>query len=145
MNYGKTLLTCTALLFAAATLQAESIAPQGKDDRLEWKVAAQWPVDGKPLDIAHSLDHKLVFILNQDQKVLVYDNAGQLQGRIPVGPGVKAIDIAPQGESLYLIDTDSGKFTSVALSYVVDIDVTGSPFKGKSDAPVTITLFTDFE
>lgn len=145
MHYCKTLLACTALLFAAANLQAESIAPSGKNDRLEWKVKNEWQVDGKPLDIVHSLDHKLVFILNQDKQVLVYDNSGGLQGRIPVGPGVSAIDIAPQGEALYLINTESGKFTSVSLSYVVDIDVTGSPFKGKSDAPVTIALFTDFE
>lgn len=145
MRYYKMFLACTALLFTAANLQAETISSSGKNERLEWKVQKEWKIDGKPLDIAHSLDHKLVFILNQDRQVLVYDKNGQLQGRIPVGEGVGAIDIAPQGESLYLIDTEAGSFTSVAISFVVDIDVTGAPYKGNVNAPVTVALFTDFE
>jgi len=68
-----------------------------------------------------------------------------LQGSIPVDDGVSAIDISPQGELLYLINNTKQSFSSVAISFVVDIDTTGAPFKGPADAPVTMTLFTDFE
>jgi protein-disulfide isomerase len=145
MRYLQTLAACTAMLAFAATAQASAIASSGKNDRIEWKVQANWQVAGTPLDMVHSLDHKLVFILSTDKNVLVYDRDGKLQGKIPVGENVTNIDIAPQGESLYLIDSKANSFTSVALSYVVDIDITGAPFKGKADAPVVITLFTDFE
>jgi DNA-binding beta-propeller fold protein YncE len=145
MRYKATIVSCAALLLSASVLQAESVSATGKDDRVEWEVRANWKIDGTPLDIVHSLDGKMVFILDSQHRVLVYDNNGQLQGRIPVGEGVTAIDIAPQGESLYLIDGKDNSFTSVSMSYMHDIDVSGSPFKGKIDAPVTIAVFTDFE
>jgi protein-disulfide isomerase len=145
MRYLQTLVACTALLAFTATAQAEAITSSGKNDKIEWKVQSSWKVEGKPLDMVHSLDHKLVFILSTEKNVLVYDNKGVLQGKIPVGENVTAIDIAPQGESLYLIDAEAKSFTSVALSYVVDIDTTGGYFLGNPEAPVTIALFTDFE
>lgn len=140
-----TILACSALLLCASALQAGEIPKSGKDDKIEWQVQANWQIDGQPKDIVHSLDGKLVYILDNQQRVLVYDAQGNLQGRIPVGQGVTAIDIAPKGEALYLIDEEANSFTSVALSFVHDIDITGSPFKGNADAPVTLVVFTDFE
>jgi DNA-binding beta-propeller fold protein YncE len=145
MRFTTTFIACAALLFGAQSLQAETIAPEGKSDRVEWQVRSSWQLEAEPLDVVHSLDNKLVFILTNDQKVLVIDNRGQLQGRIPVGENVTAIDIAPQGEALYLIDRGAKTFTAVNLNYVVDIDTAGSPVRGNPDAPVTIALFTDFE
>lgn len=144
---GYTTKLCAGALFCAiaVTANAGTVASEGKSDRLEWKVQNSWKLAGKPVDLVHSLDHKLVFVLTQDHQVLVYSQQGALQGKIPVGDNVTAIDIAPQGEMLYLIDGQENSFTSVAMSYVVDIDVTGSHFKGRPDAPVTIALFTDFE
>ncbi|PID76182.1 MAG: hypothetical protein CSB22_00465, partial [Deltaproteobacteria bacterium] len=77
--------------------------------------------------------------------VVVLTTHGIELGRVPVNKGVTAIDISPKGETLYLIDNSTGTFTSLDIDFVVDIDVTGSPFKGPEDAPVTMTIFTDFE
>jgi len=145
MSYKTSILACACLLLGSSALQAETISPAGQDNKLEWQVSSNWQIDGTPVDLVHSLDGKLVFILDDQHRVLVYDVNGQLQGRIPVGEGVTAIDIAPQGEALYLIDNTSKSFTRVSLSYMYEIDITGSPFKGKVDAPVTIAVFTDFE
>lgn len=138
-------LTCAFLLSAATAVYADAVAPAGQDNRLEWRVVSNWQTEAAPVDIVHSLDGKMVFILDKQHRVLVYDYQGQLQGRIPVGEGVTRIDIAPQGEALYLIDEKASSFTSIAMSYILDIDTTGSPFKGKIDAPVTLAIFTDFE
>jgi DNA-binding beta-propeller fold protein YncE len=145
MKYKSILIAGMALLISSSVLQAESVAPKGTSDRVEWQVQSSWKTDSKPRDLVHSLDGKMVFILDDQHRVLVYNNKGELQGRIPVGDGVIGIDIAPQGESLYLIDENNETFTSLAMSYVSEIDITGSPFKGKADAPVTIAIFTDFE
>ena len=139
------LLACAWLLTAGTVLHAETVAPAGKDSRLNWQVVSRWQIEATPVDIVHSLDGKMVFILDNQHRILVYNNQGQLQGRIPVSEGVTRIDIAPQGEALYLIDGKENSFTSLAMSYVMDIDITGSPFKGKVDAPVTLAIFTDFE
>lgn len=145
MNYFKTFALCTTLLAFSSLASAETIAPEGKSEKIEWKVQSSWGLDGKPVDIVHSLDHKLVFVLTKANEVLVYDNKGKLQGKIPVGANVAAIDIAPQGEALYLVDKEADTFTSISLNYVVDIDTTGNYFIGNPEAPVTIALFTDFE
>lgn len=145
MKSTATILTCAGLLLGTSALHAETVSPAGQDNKLEWQVRSNWQVEGKPADIVHSLDGKMVFILDAEHRVLVYDNKGQLQGRIPVGEGVTAIDIAPKGEALYLIDDKENSFTSLSLSYVYDIDITGSPFKGNANAPVTMAIFTDFE
>lgn len=132
-------------LLITSGANALTVPESGQDNRIEWTVQQNWPTAGQTLDMVHSMDGKFVYILNNKQQVQVFSNQGKLQGSIPVEEGVSAIDIAPQGEKLYLINNKSQTFSAVGVSYVVDIDVTGSPFEGLADAPVTIAVFTDFE
>lgn len=145
MQFSKLYVCCLATLLIGSSLSAQTMPETGQDKRVEWKTLQTWPTAGKTLSMVNSLDGKYVFLLNDKQQVQVYNNQGQLQGSIPVEAGVSSIDIAPQGETLYLINNTTQFFTSIAISFIVDVDITGSPFKGPADAPVTITLFTDFE
>lgn len=145
MKFTKLYAGCFLSLFLASGANALAVPDSGQDNRIEWNVLQKWPTVGKTLDMVHSLDGKFVYILNDKQVVQVFNNQGQLQGSIPVEEGVSAIDIAPQGEMLYLINNKEQIFSSIAVSFIVDVDITGSPFKGPADAPVTIALFTDFE
>ncbi len=133
------------LLILVTGATAFAIPDAGQDDRVEWNIRQNWPTNGKTLDMVHSLDGKYVYILNDQNLVQVFNNSGQLQGSIPVEEGVAAIDIAPQGEMLYLVNNKNQSFSAIGVSFVVDVDVSGSPFKGPADAPVTIALFTDFQ
>jgi hypothetical protein len=134
-----------ALLLSASPALSTSLPPSGQDELVEWQVNSSWKIPAKPLDLVHSLDGRYVYILTDSGKVQVFNNQGKLQGAIPVPAGVNAIDIAPQGETLYLIDTAQSSFTSVSVSFVHSIDIVGSPYKGAEDAPITIAVFTDFE
>ena len=145
MRYSQLFSASVISLLIAAGAQDASAAYTGRDNRLEWTQQESWQVAGKPVDMVHSLDGKYTFILNDQHQVLVYNQQGVIQGQIPVATGVKAIDIAPQGEFLYLIDQDASSFTSVAIDFVIDIDVTGSPVKGAAEAPVNMVVFTDFQ
>lgn len=139
---------CSALalsLIIASGTPVASATYTGKDSRLEWTQQESWSTSGKPVDMVRSLDGKYTFILNDQQQIVVYDQQGAVQGQIPVSKGVRAIDIAPQGEFLYLIDQDAASFTSVAIDFVLDIDITGSPIKGDPQSPVSIVVFTDFQ
>ncbi len=139
---------CSACAFS---LTIATVAPTlaatytGKDNRLEWAQQENWSTSGRPLDLVRSLDGKYTFILNDQQQIVVYDQQGAVQGQIPVGKGVRAIDIAPQGETLYLIDQEASSFTSIAIDFVIDIDTVGSPVKGNPQSPVSIVVFTDFQ
>jgi protein-disulfide isomerase len=106
---------------------------------------SQWQLPQKPLDLVQSVDGKYLFVLTDQQSVLIYETTGQLKGSVPVDPGVTAIDTDARGETILLINSTDNTFTSIAIDFVVAIDVDGSPTKGDPEAPVTITVFTDFE
>ncbi len=112
---------------------------------IEWHMAKQWRLPESPVDIVHSDDGKYVFVLTKESKVLVYDTDGQLAGGVSVGKGVTGIDVSPRAETLYLIDGRTNTLTALSIDFVHHIDISGSPFKGPEDAPVTLALFTDFE
>lgn len=134
----------TSLLFGSA-VNASAVPDSGQDNRVEWKMQQSWATSGKALDMVNSLDGRYTYILTDKQQVQVYNNQGQLQGNIPVEEGASNIDIAPQGETLYVVNNAKQTFSSLAVSFVVDVDIAGAPIKGPADAPVTLVLFTDFE
>jgi len=132
------------LLLAATTSLFASTPPKGTDGSLEWKQLSSLQLPVKAIDFVYSLDGKYAFILTKDHRVLVY-NRGNLQGSIPVDVGVSAIDIAPQGQLLYLIDTEKNFTSTLEINFIIDIDITNSASKGEIDAPVTIVVFSDFQ
>lgn len=129
------------MALAAGSIQAQAALENSIDTTLRFK----WKVDAKPLDIVHTLDNKRVFILGDDSRVHVYSADGKKQGSIDVDKGVTAIDIAPRGENLYLINDQENTFSSLTVSFNAMIDITGAPFLGKEDAPVTMAIFSDFQ
>lgn len=145
MHYTHLLQTCALSLILTTTSFATEASYTGRDNRLEWAQQESWQIAGKPVDFVHSLDGKYTFILNDQHQVLIYDQQGTLQGTLPVSAGVNAIDIAPQGEFLFLVDKDTSRFTSISIDFILDIDTTGSPLKGPLEAPVTMIVFTDFQ
>lgn len=144
MNYSKIFAGCLLSLAIATQAQGE-IPKSGKDNLVEWKVTSQWPTGDKSLDMVHSLDGKFVYILTDKSQVKIFDNMGKLQGAIPVSSSVSSIEIAPRGEQLYLIDNSLNQFQAISVAFVHTIDTANSPFEGPADAPVTLTLFTDFQ
>jgi hypothetical protein len=133
------------LMLSFSTSSALAVADASDSSGVQWQVANSWKLPGKPIDLVYSLDGQRVFILTDQQQVLVYAADGNLLGKISVKKGVSSIDIAPRGERLYLLNDKDNSFTDLSVDFVVDIDITGSPFLGKVDAPVTITVFTDFQ
>jgi len=136
----------STLLFVTSTVNTGSASSGDvSSSNLEWETLQQWKLPQSPVDIAHSLDGKYVFVLTQENKVLIYTAQGNLEGTVPVDKGVTAIDIAPRAEMLYLINGDTQTFTALSIDFIRQIPVNGSPTLGPEDAPVNITVFTDFE
>ncbi len=145
MKFLKISMACIACFCIATSSYALSAVPEGQDQRIEWKLTKSWPTESKTLDMVYSLDGKYVYILNDKQQVQIFNREGQLQGNIPIEQGVSTIDISPQGDSLYLINNVKNTFSSISVSFVVDIGTADSPFEGPADALVTLVVFTDFE
>lgn len=140
----KILIFCLLLLFPLQVYGQQ--APKAATaETIDWQVVANWKINAKPLDLVHSLDNLKVYILGDDNNVHVFSAQGEELGLVPVDKGVTAIDISPRGEMLYLINGTEQTFTSLALSFITQIDTTGSPFLGNPNAPVVLAVFSDFQ
>jgi len=146
MKYKQCFAACAILMLSFSTSSALAAADASKgSNKVQMQVEKTWKLPDKPLDFVYSLDGKKVFILTSQSKVLVYKADGTLLGKIAVKEGVTAIDIAPRGEKLYLINQKDNSFTDISVDFVVSVNTEGSPYLGKADAPVTVAVFTDFE
>ena len=127
-------ISSTGLLFA----QTQTLG-------LESSIVNQMKLPEQPKALAHSLDGKLLFILTYNNEVLVYNQTGQLEGTIPVPRGVNDIDIAPRGDLLFLINEEEQTHTVMTVDFIKEIKVGASPYLGLENAPVVLTIFTDFQ
>ncbi len=138
----KTFLLCGLLL--APSLSLAATPPATGAGALDWSVQKTWKLSTKPLDFAQSLDNKRVYVLGDDNKVYILDVNGKEMGSIPVDANTIAIDIAPRGEMLYLVGSDK-KYSSISIAFSQNIDISGAPFLGNENAPVTMVVFSDFQ
>jgi len=145
INNFKLLSASAALLFTAPSTFASEMEANGINGKVEWTINQQWQAPANSIDFTQSLDQKLAYFLTSDGKVYIYNGEGKELGFIPVPAGVDKIDIAPKGEFLFLLDSQTNTYRSVSVDFIADIDIAGAPIKGDPDAPVTITIFTDFE
>jgi len=142
-RYLLALPVAACLLLGAASVQAKQDSPAVGG--LDWSINTSWTMPCHPLDFVQSLDNKKVFVLCDDSKVRIYTPAGKELGVIPVEKDITGIDIAPRGEALYLISKSNKSYTALDVSLTQHIDISGSPFVGNENAPVTLVVFSDFQ
>ena len=102
-------------------------------------------LDGTPIDIATSADGKYTFVLAKGGKVFVFDKGGTLMDTLTVDESVVSIGTSPGGDFLLLASSKDNALQFVKISYVIDIDIAGLPFKGPANAPVVIAVFSDYQ
>jgi protein-disulfide isomerase len=112
---------------------------------VEWTLKKQITVDSALLDIALSLDGQWLFALVSGE-VLIYSTAdSKIINRIPVDPSFDKLSFSPVDNTL-LVASSSGKAVKlIQLEKVYKFSLAGLPFKGPENAPVTITVFSDYQ
>lgn len=146
ISHGTNKLACGIIAAVLAAVPVSVIsATQKSTPELLFEQNRNWQLPYPPADIVQSVDGKYVFILTDNHKLLIYEANGQLKGSVDVSPGVTAIDSDARGENILLIDKEKNTFQSFSIDFVTNVDISGAPFKGKADAPVTMVVFSDFE
>ena len=112
---------------------------------VEWDVAGTLNLKEKARDAAMSLDGKRIFVLTEKGEILIYSSDGKLKDTISVGKSVEGIKAGPREDVLLLTSGKAKTIQIITLNFIQEINVSGSPFKGKAEAPVAVATFNDFE
>ena len=102
-------------------------------------------VDGTPVDVVVSEDGYWIYVLTDTARLLVYSREGALQGTVAVPNGSRRIAGSPVEDVLFVTNSDERTVQAIRVNLQHEFTSAQSPTKGPSDAPVTLTLFTDFE
>jgi len=103
------------------------------------------PLGKTPLDMALSVSDGRLFVLLEGGIVQVMSADGQLEERFEVGADVTSLDVSPSGERLFLGDAKKNAVYIFELAFVQQLPINDSAVKGPPNAPVTITVFDDFQ
>ena len=112
---------------------------------VDWEISSAIQLDETPIDIAQAQDGELIYLLTDQAKVLIYSAAGKLVGTVPVDASVTDIAISANGDQLYLINSQRKTLKTVAIDFIVNFNIVGSPFLGPADAKVVVAVFSDFQ
>ena len=122
------LLLCPALP-ATAAMQVEGI------QSLRLPKAA--------LDVAATLDGSKLFVLLKGGEVQMLAPGGELLERVTVPADAEQLTVSPEGDRLYV--TAGQVLHIVEIAAIHELPVLNSPAKGTADAPVILTVFSDFQ
>ena len=98
-----------------------------------------------PLDLVASPDGKYIFVLTNAGDIFAYDQSGVLQSKIHVGDEVDQIRMDPQGNRLFVTSRLKKKVQIISIDFFVEINTGDAPAKGPGNAPVVLTVFSDFQ
>jgi hypothetical protein len=112
---------------------------------VEMGQAKTFKLDAKPIDMTTSADGKYTFVLAEGGKVFIIDSSGTVKDALTVSESVVSIGTSPAGDFLLLADSKSNTLEVVKISFVIDVDIAGLPFKGPANAPVVVAVFSDYQ
>jgi len=112
---------------------------------VEWAIQKTLKMEKSPLDIAVSSNGKWIFVLTDQGSILIYSANGKLKYELAVGNYVNGIEAGPKEDILLLTSRKNKTVQVIALEFIHNIDISGSPFRGPVDAPVRIAVFSDFQ
>ncbi len=136
-TYIKSLVVFAILLLLATPFQAGA--------KVEWRIENTLKTGQPPLDVAVSPNGQSIFVLTSDGSILIYDSKGKLEDTIKVGAHIDQIRVGPGGEQIFATSRQNQTVEIISLNFIRKINVMGSPSKGRADAPIIVTVFSDFQ
>ncbi len=130
------------LIFIASLLFVPQHAVAQK---MEWTIKTERNLEATPLDTAVSADGRLIFILSPGE-ILVYSVLQQkVINRIPVDKRFDRVTFSRADNTLIVTSSSEKVLKTIQLEFIQNIDITGLPFKGPANAPVTVAVFNDYQ
>jgi protein-disulfide isomerase len=112
---------------------------------VELKILRSLDLKATPLDVASSTDGQRLFILTPGEILIYSIQDGKIVDRFSVDKGFDRIASLPRPDALTISSSTNKSLQVILLESIYKIDVSGLPFKGPRDAPVTIAIFDDYQ
>lgn len=113
--------------------------------KIDTTLIKQTNLDVQPLDIAASVDGKTIYVLAQGE-ILVYSIAeGKVSNRIPIDKDFDKLTYVARNNVLILTSSSSKTLKIIQVDFIYNIALDGLPFKGPSNAAVTMAVFSDYQ
>ena len=112
---------------------------------VDWKIQQTLNLDAAPVDMAVSLNGKWIFVLTDQGTINIYSPGGVFKDKLPVGKHIDQIKAGPREDVLLLKSRQNKTVQVLILDFIQQINVSGYPFKGPADAPVTLVVFSEFQ
>jgi len=119
--------------------------PQDVRAGVELKVTQQMELDGQPLDVASSADGKLIFVLVPGEVLVYAISKKKVTNHIPVNKAFNRLGYTARTNTLVLTSSSAKTLKIIKLEWIYSMDVSGLPFRGPADAPVTVAVFSDYQ
>ncbi len=129
-----------AVLMFALVLIAVSVCAE-----MQIELFKRQPLGKTPLDVAQSVSDGRIFILLEGGTVQILSADGEIEERFQADKDTTSLEVSPDGKRLYLGNAKRNELQFIDLSIVYNLPVNSSATKGPENAPVTITVFDDFQ
>ncbi|WP_300465086.1 hypothetical protein [Desulfobacula sp.] len=99
----------------------------------------------QPLDVASSEDGQMIFILSPGELSVYSLENDKILSRSAIDDTYDNITYSEKNKTLILTGHSSKLLEIIRVEQVFEISLSGLPFKGHPDAPVTIAVFDDYQ
>jgi hypothetical protein len=121
------------------------LIPEIVQSEIDWTIVKQIDLNAQPIDVAASEDGGLIFVLTLGEIVVYSSSKNEIENRIPVDKEFDRITYSGKNNTLALISSSSRTLKIIRIDQIYAIDISGLPFKGPANAPVTIAVFDDYQ
>lgn len=112
---------------------------------VDWSIRKEIPVKDKAKDVAASANGKYIYVLTEDNRILIYTVTGVFQDEINTGSQIGSIAAGPREDMLFLYNAGSSAVEILRIDFLKKINTTGSPYLGNPEATVIVAVFTDYQ
>ena len=113
--------------------------------KTELTTIVQKHLDVHPLDVASSRDGNMIFILSPGQLIIYSSKNNKIINRSAIDDHYDRISYAERNKTIILTSRSSKLLKIIHVEQIHKISLSGLPFKGPANAPVTIVVFDDYQ
>jgi protein-disulfide isomerase len=112
---------------------------------VSWTTLRELNLERGALDVASSANGQSLFVLLPGEIVVYSVPGNQVEKKIQVDKGFDRITYLPGLNALVLAGSGTKVLKILKLQDIYQLDISGLPFWGPKNAPVTMVVFSDYQ